>query len=431
MIDSRQTDLAAEPIITGNTKAAVKEAGGGSSDLWIIDPRKVFHDPRDNARPLDYERVAHLTALMLANGFDKTKPIGCFVRKVGDENRIYVHDGQHRHFAAIAAMDSGKWSRPEIVFDRVPLIIRDARTVDRRTLIITGITANDGERLTPLELGGRIAELQREGMTQAEICAALNITGQTVRDVMLLLDAPTELHTLIRDKAITSTLAIKTIRDVGPSKALGVIEKALSVATEQGRTKVTQKNLDLPNKPNEKSSPKPAAEKTKGTSAIGDAFAKQLLFATVAAYSSPTFGEDSPGFVEISTVLSTFCRIHSTTDDEAPVAVAHEYGMLDSRATEFIRSPKWAGSYVEINVARGESGKWYSSRSYQIGTTYQGGPVSHHGTGHSTRRLAIAAGAVALADQLRHNQFTRDNKHTHRAVNWLEELAVRALTGAV
>lgn len=285
MIDERQTDLVAEPIITGNTKAAVKAIGGGSSDLWMVDPRKLHYDSRDNVRPLIQERVEHFKRLMLANGFQKDAPLACFVRKEGDADKIYVQAGQHRYHAALAAIACGEWASKEVKFDRVPIVIRDARTVDRKTLLITGVTSNDSEKLTPLELGGVIAELQREGMTQAEICRALNITGQTVRDVMLLLDAPPELHDLIRDKAITSTLAIKTIRDVGADKALSVLKTALTVAIKDGRTKVTQKNL-TPAKPRRtiKSTQTPPDE-------ISHAQAKQLLQALQTVMHDPLFDQ--------------------------------------------------------------------------------------------------------------------------------------------
>lgn len=282
MIDERQSDLVAEPIITGNTKAAVKSAGGGSSDLWMVDPRKLHYDPRDNVRPLIPARVEHFKHLMLTNGYEKTAPLGCFVRKMDGKDVICVQSGQHRYHAALAAIESGEWAREEIAFDRVPVVIREARSVDRKTLLITGVTSNDGEKLTPLDLAGVIAELQREGMTQAAICAALNITGQTVRDVMLLLDAPPPLHNLIRENAITSTLAIKTIRDVGADKALGVIEKALSVAIKDGRTKVTQKNIAA--------TPKPAAKATKPKAdEISPAQAKQLLVALQTVKHDPHF----------------------------------------------------------------------------------------------------------------------------------------------
>lgn len=431
MIDERQIDLTAAPIITGNTKAAVKEAGGGSSDLWMIAPSKLFHDAHDNARPLDKARVAHYTALMLANGYDKTKPIGCFVRKVGEENRIHVHDGQHRYFAALAAIESGNWSRPEVAFDRVPVVIRDARTVDRKTLIITGIIANDGERLTPLELAGRIAELQREGMTQAEVCAQLNITSQTVRDVMLLLDAPATLHNLIREKAITSTLAITTIRDVGPAKALDVIEKALSVATKNGRTKVTQKNLELPTSLKGKPAKKAPAKAKGGSIEISNRLAKQLLFAAVAAYSDGDFCEDSPGYVEIVATLSEFCTLDTDADKARWIASANEHGMLNDEATETIESPKWGRDWVQIRVARASVDDWHATGCSHIGTTFQSGPVSNRSRRYGSRRIAIALGAIAFAERIRGGHNPSRHKHTTRAVEWLEDLAVRALLGDV
>lgn len=431
MIDERQTDLVAEPIITGNIKKAISEAGGRSDDLWIVDPFKCFHEASDNVRPLDPAEVDDKAQKMLANGYDKSKPIGGFVRKVGDENRIYIHEGQHRFFGARRAIELGTWAHPDLAFTTIPLILYPRDQLDRKQLIIRGINANGSKQLTPLQLAENIADLQREGMTQAEICAQLNITSQTVRDVMLLLEAPADLHQLIRDKAITSTLAIKTIRDVGTDKALGVIEKALSVATKDGRTKVTQKNLDLPaiqkGKPAKKAPAKARAESIE----IPNRLAKQLLFAAVAAYCSQSFREDSPGFVEISTVLNVFCDFHAQTDDDAPKASASEQGALDGSLTESIRSPKWAGSYVEINVARGQSGHWYVSHTYQIGTTYRGGPVFNQGTAYSSRRLAVAGGAVALSEFLPFGQKTRENKHTSRAVAWLEDLAVRALLGKI
>lgn len=424
MIDDRQSDLVAEPIITGNTKAAVKEAGGGSSDLWIIDPRKVFHEARDNARPLDRERVAHLTALMLANGYDKTKPIGCFVRKVGDENRIHVHDGQHRYFAALAAIESGQWSRPEVAFDRVPLIIRDARTVDRKTLIITGITANDGERLTPLELAERIAELQREGMKQAEICAALNITGQTVRDCMVLLDAPTGLHKLIREKAITSTLAIKMIRDVGADKALDVIEKALTVATKDGRTKVTQKNLDTP---------KPAKKTAATTGEITPMQAKQLFRALQTVCLDPQFAQLTMRATDA--VLNALAPLEDLLDDtrragEPEYAEFNENGAAVG-GIEKLAMPKGGSSAsVGIRVVCLAPDQWLTGYDYFVGSGGASSGPSKHEEAHPTRERAIIARVDDIDRQIRKSN-SKDHKDAKRALAWLADVRARAQVGAI
>lgn len=427
MIDDRQSDLVAEPIITGNTKAAVKEAGGGSSDLWIIDPRKVFHEPRDNARPLDRERVAHLTALMLANGYDKTKPIGCFVRKVGDENRIHVHDGQHRYFAALAAIESGKWSRPEVAFDRVPLIIRDARTVDRKTLIITGVTANDGERLTPLELAERIAELQREGMKQAEICAALNITGQTVRDCMLLLDAPTGLHKLIREKSITSTLAIKTIRDVGADEALGVIEKALSVAAADGRTKVTQKNLKSP-------APKSTHKAPKGDKqAISPEQAKQLFRALQAVRFDSRFSQLTTRAQDAAqNALAPLEHLFEEARYAATPSLAeiNENGVAVGNI-ERLDMPKGSSrAHVGIRVAQIDLDQWVTGYDYWVGTGGGSSGPSVRDEPQSTRERAIIFRVNDLARQIRKG-YSKDHKDAKRALAWLADVRARAEVGAI
>ena len=55
-------------------------------------------------------------------------------------------------------------------------------------------------QLTPLQLAEKVIELQNLGELNATICRRLNITEQTIRDVLLLANAPAALHKLIRDK---------------------------------------------------------------------------------------------------------------------------------------------------------------------------------------------------------------------------------------
>lgn len=424
MIDERQTDLAAEPIITGNTKAAVKAIGGGSSDLWMVDPRKLHYDSRDNVRPLIQERVEHFKRLMLANGFQKDAPLACFVRKEGDADKIYVQAGQHRYHAALAAIACGEWASKEVKFDRVPIVIRDARTVDRKTLLITGVTSNDSEKLTPLELAGVIAELQREGMTQAEICRALNITGQTVRDVMLLLDAPPELHDLIRDKAITSTLAIKTIRDVGATKALDVIEKALSVATKDGRTKVTQKNLDTP---------KPANKTAATTGEITPTQAKQLFRALQTVCLDPHFAQLTMRATDA--VLNALAPLEDLLDDsrragEPEYAEFNENGVAVG-GIEKLAMPKGSSSAsVGICVVCLAPDQWLTGYDYFVGSGGASSGPSKHDEAHPTRERAIIARVDDIDRQIRKSN-SKDHKDAKRALAWLADVRARAQVGAI
>ncbi|HEY3599719.1 MAG TPA: transcriptional regulator [Paraburkholderia sp.] len=227
-------------IVTGNTKAAVKAAGGGSSDLWTVPADQIHYDPRDNVRPLDPVRVRHLADLIKVNGYDRKKPLGCFVRKVGGEDRIFVYEGQHRFHAALLAIKEGT------ALDRLPIVIDEAKSVNRANLIYAGITNNDGEKLTPLQLAEKVIELQELGESTATICQRLNITDQTIRDVLLLANAPAALHKLVRDKVVSSTLAIEEIRTHGGEKALDRLANAATQAKVAGKAKVTKKALDKP-----------------------------------------------------------------------------------------------------------------------------------------------------------------------------------------
>jgi hypothetical protein len=237
-------------------------------------PGEIHYDPRDNVRPLDMDRVRHLASLIVANGYDRKKPLGCFVRKVGGQDRIFVYEGQHRYHAALMAIQEGA----EI--DRLPIVIDEAKSVNRVNLIYSGITNNDGEKLTPLQLAEKVIELQTLGEPNATICRRLNITEQTIRDVLLLANAPAALHKLVRDKVVSSTLAIEEIRVHGGEKALERLQNAAQQAKTGGKTKVTKKALD-----------KARSDK------ITEVQAKQLLQALQAVLHDPVFGKLLPNTI--------------------------------------------------------------------------------------------------------------------------------------
>jgi ParB-like chromosome segregation protein Spo0J len=311
-------------IVTGNTKAAIKAAGGGSSDLWTVPPDQIHYDPRDNVRPLDPARVRKVADSIKANGYDRKKPLGCFVRKVGGEDRIFVYEGQHRYHGALLAIREGK----EI--DRLPCIIDEAKSVTRTNLIYAGIVNNDGEKLTPLQLAEKIVELQALGEENATICARLTITEQTIRDCLLLANAPTAIHKLVRDNAVASTLAIEEIRTHGGDKALERLQKGLVDAKAAGKTKVTKKHLGKPAAPTAK----------KKVTALQ---AKQLLQALQSVLHDPLFGKLSPG-----TIASVHTALTPLTDllDPLPAKpkqnkIPGEMAANTAKKTEAVSNAAW------------------------------------------------------------------------------------------
>jgi ParB-like chromosome segregation protein Spo0J len=397
-------------IVTGNTKAAIKAAGGGSSDLWTVPPDQIHYDPRDNVRPLDQDRVRHLAELMKANGYDRKKPLGCFVRKVGGEDRIFVYEGQHRYHAALLAIREGGFAKDKEI-DRLPCVIDEAKSVNRVNLIYAGITNNDGEKLTPLQLAEKVIELQELGEPNAAICKRLNITDQTIRDVLLLANAPAALHKLVRDKVVSSTLAIEEIRTHGGGKALERLQSAAAQVKAGGKAKVTKKALD-----------KPVTHK------ITDAHAKQLLQALQSVLHDPVFGKLSPGTIAgVHAALTP----HADLLDAVPAKRAkyrihkpNEHGVYTDcetlKAPLFKRTNKHP---VEIDVAHIDPGKWIFSTSYAIGTAAGSGPCKLRGadTTYPTRGQAIRAAVQSLRKQL--DQWnTRNAKEMPGVHTWLEQL---------
>lgn len=298
-IRTQQLDLTA-PIPTGNIKAAAAAAGATSADLWMVPYEQLHYDPADNIRPVDPEWVAHLTALILANGFDKGSPLHCYARKVDGKDLLFVYKGQHRYLAAGKAIEAGA------KLDKIPVVVRDAKTVNRAEMVIDGIVSNEGKRSSPLDLAAAIAELRDiHGMTIATICKRLNITDQTVRDVALLERAPAELHQMVRDGTVAGTLAIEQIREHGAEKALDRLQKGVAKAAAAGKTRVTKKHLEM--------APASFTSRDAGVAAptvtelaarsstsrkVADGQAKQLLQALQAVLHDDGFGKLSPATIQ-------------------------------------------------------------------------------------------------------------------------------------
>ncbi|ALP62374.1 ParB/RepB/Spo0J family partition protein [Paraburkholderia caribensis] len=396
-------------IVTGNTKAAIKAAGGGSSDLWTVPPDQIHYDPRDNVRPLDPTRVRKVADSIKANGYDRKKPLGCFVRKVGGEDRIFVYEGQHRYHGALLAISEGT------VIERLPLVIDDAKSVTRSNLIYAGIINNDGEKLTPLQLAEKIVELQALGEDNATICARLTITEQTIRDCLLLANAPAAVHKLVRDNAVASTLAIEEIRAHGGEKALERLQKGLVDAKAAGKTKVTKKHLG-----------KPIAGIAQKK--ITEVQAKQLLQALQSVLHDPLFGKLSPG-----TIAGVHAALTPLTDllDALPTKAKHrkistpnEHGVYTRHET--IKAPlfKRSGKYpYEIHLAHVATGQWIFSTSYSIGNGSGSSPcVLRDGDPtYPTRGQAIRAAVMHITREME-DPRKRNAKEAPGIHSWLTRL---------
>lgn len=442
MMDDRTQplDLTA-PIPTGNIKAAAAAAGATSADLWMVPYEQLHYDPADNIRPVDTEWVAHLAALMQANGYDKGSPLHCYARKVDGKDLLYVYKGQHRYLAAGHVIKTGK------NLGKIPVVVRDAKTVNRAEMVIDGYLSNDSKRSSPLELAAAVAELRDiHGMTLAAICERLNVTDQTIRDVGLLERAPVELHQMVRDGAVAGTLAIEQIREHGADKALDRLQKGAAKAAASGKARVTKKHLapstdaDVPVVAQAPSQTSPRA--TASTKII-DPRAKQLLQALQAVLHDPCFGKLSPGTIEgVHRSLSGLEDLLDLPERKKTyrVHVATEDGdFIDCERIKAPKSKRTGQSPAEIQLAQPEQGVWIYGFDLQIAPGYGYGCPTTDGLTkpHPTRVQAIRAAVSEITRLMRHEDRAKakeapivnawlDKLYTMPDPDWTSEMAREA-----
>lgn len=452
---TQQLDLTA-PIPTGNIKAAAAAAGATSADLWMVPYEQLHYDPADNVRAVDAEWVAHLAALMRENGYDKGSPLHCYARKVDGKDLLYVYKGQHRYLAAGHVIATGK------NLGKIPVVVRDAKNVNRAEMVIDGYLSNNGKQSSPLDLATAVAELRDiHGMTLTAICKRLNVTDQTIRDVGLLERAPAELHQLVRDGQCTGTLAIEQIRQHGGDKALERIVLGISKAAEAGKTKVTKKYLDAapqldvipdPTTSPEQTTPAAAAADTAPLAAsatsdvtvetqapaqaaprnstpakVSDKHSKQLLQALQAVLHDPVFGKLSPG--TIRAVHAALLPMADLLDSPKkariyPITAPDQDGRCV--AADTLRSPvskRTKKPIAEIYVAQPKADQWICAAMYNFGDSFASTPLKFGAgtTTYPTRMQAVQEGARWLRKTLDRENVKRQ-KDLPLAVQWLDDI---------
>ncbi|KVO77243.1 pyridoxal phosphate biosynthetic protein PdxJ [Burkholderia ubonensis] len=451
-------DLTA-PIPTGNIKAAAAAAGATSADLWMVPYGQLHYDPADNIRPVDPEWVTHLAALIIENGYDKGSPLHCYARKVDGKDLLYVYKGQHRYLAVGKAIEAGK----EV--GKIPVVVRDAKTVNRAEMVIDGYLSNDSKRSSPLDLAAAVAELRDiHGMTLATICKRLNVTDQTIRDVGLLERAPAELHQLVRDGQCTGTLAIEQIRLHGGDKALERIVVGISKAAEAGKTKVTKKYLEAAPLLDTHPDPAPSPERTapaaptnnaaslaastaadvtvetppvqttprqSAPSKISEKQSKQLLQALQAVLHDGGFGNLSrPTIDAVHGALMPLADLLDTPSSGRvwPISEPDENGCCEPADTVCgpERAGRIKGPLAYIRVAQPAPGAWIYSIEYNTGTSFASDPLKMSSASLVvwTRVQAIRSGAAKLIKMIKspiHGRTKSEQAAFKRILAWANE----------
>lgn len=225
-------------LVRGNVKAAMKEAGASSADLWNVAPSLLRVLPNLNGRIATPEYEAHIESItqsIIENGYYQDKPIAGFVASEDGQNLIYVTEGHTRHAAVLRAIERGA------PVEAVPVVIKPKGTT-MEDLTIALVTSNNGRPFTPYETGLIIKRLIDMGLAEKVIAQRLGYTLAYVNDLLSLVGAPKAVRDMVVAGQVSATAAIKTVKQHG-SKAASHLKSGLAVAKKEGKTKVTEKHL--------------------------------------------------------------------------------------------------------------------------------------------------------------------------------------------
>lgn len=232
------TDLVIDNLVPGSVKAAMKEVGASSSDLWMVPYSNIRTIPGFNVRVRNAEYEAHVKSIkdsIKANGFYRDKPLEGYVAKEDGENVIYITGGHTRHEAAGLAIEEGA------PIEALPVIVKPAGT-SQEDLTVALVTGNSGRPLTPIETAIVIKRLVGFGLDEKTIARRLGYGKKYVEDLLSLLSAPAAVRKMVEQGKVSATLAISELKK-DPKEAAKKLTEAAKVVEASGKTKVTKKSL--------------------------------------------------------------------------------------------------------------------------------------------------------------------------------------------
>lgn len=223
-------------LTAGNVKAAMKDAGAVSADLWQVAPDRLRVLEGFNARVKNdayTARVRWIADSIKANGYYKDKPLSGFVARENGTDVIYVTGGHRRHEAVHLAISEG------IEVPNVPVVIKPKGT-GMEDLTVDLIVGNEGEPLTTYEQAVVCKRLAAFGWDSKEIARRVGYsTAQYVDGLLALAGAPLPIRKMVIESVISATTAIEAIKKHG-DKATDVL---LAAVVKAGSGRVTAKAM--------------------------------------------------------------------------------------------------------------------------------------------------------------------------------------------
>jgi ParB/RepB/Spo0J family partition protein len=231
-------------IVAGVVKDALAAANATKTTIQVVPIDAIQIIPGFNARKTDTrehaEKIDGLIQSMKKDGYDPAHPLTGFVGKdEDDQDAIFVTDGHGRLEAARRANDEGADIKA------VPMVLRPASTTMKQHNVNL-IRENSGKELTLAEKAIVVKRLLKLGVDEAELAEELNITQRYVDQIIMLINAPQMVRSMVNQGRITGTEAIRllTKHRKNPAKAEEAVMKMVANAEAAGETRATRKHSE-------------------------------------------------------------------------------------------------------------------------------------------------------------------------------------------
>lgn len=175
-------------------KMRENEAIVGRTDIYYIDPTKIVVQNGFNPRlSFDSNKLEDLKNSIIANGV--RVPL---IVKLNNDNQFVLIDGERRLRATLMAIEEGN----QIVSVPCRVERKQMTEIDMLTL---AMTANESERLTPVEEARAFDRLRNYGLNVSDIAKKIGKSPTFVNNRLSLLDASPEVLKEVEEKNITFT----------------------------------------------------------------------------------------------------------------------------------------------------------------------------------------------------------------------------------
>lgn len=210
----------------------------GRSDMHRIDPRKLHVKQSWNGRDFnDPANIAHVDQLALSIAEIGVKEP---LTVSWEDGKAWLVDGECRLRATLQAIE---FHKAEIKTIPVKTEDRYANEADK---LFSQIIRNSGKPFSAMEQAKVYKRLVDMGWLQGDIAKKAGVSAARISQILDLLAMPEPIKQMVTAGQVSASMAVATLKDHNPAKAVQVLQDAVAVANAEGSQRAMPKHVETP-----------------------------------------------------------------------------------------------------------------------------------------------------------------------------------------